>query len=127
MSQNQQKPPSIFKMMRTFTKELAEYIKQGAPNVTSESYAKRLDICSGCEHLIKESMRCGSCGCLLEHKAKWKTTTCPEKKWPEEDIPQSQKDDIDRREQRAKLARKEDADWKGRIGASQHINPDEKK
>ena len=24
-------------------------------------------------------MRCGLCGCLLEHKAKWKTTTCPDK------------------------------------------------
>ena len=86
MSQNQQKPPSIFKMMKTFTKELTTYIKNGAPNVTSKSYANRLDICKGCEHLIKESMRCGSCGCLLEHKAKWKTPTCPEKKWPEEKL-----------------------------------------
>lgn len=31
-------------------------------------------------------MRCGLCGCLLEHKAKWKTTTCPDKptRWKEQ-------------------------------------------
>ena len=23
-------------------------------------------------------MRCGKCGCLLEYKAKWRTTTCPD-------------------------------------------------
>ena len=85
MSQNnEQKPPSIFKMMKTFTNELANWIKEGAPNVTPESYAKRLDICNGCEHLNKVSMRCMRCGCLLEHKAKWRTTDCPEKKWPKE-------------------------------------------
>ena len=26
-------------------------------------------------------MRCGKCGCLIQHKAKWKTTTCPINKW----------------------------------------------
>jgi len=26
-------------------------------------------------------MRCGLCGCLLEHKAKWKTTSCPDSRW----------------------------------------------
>ena len=23
-------------------------------------------------------MRCGKCGCLIEHKARWKTTNCPD-------------------------------------------------
>lgn len=81
---NEQKPPSLFKMMKTFTKELTTWIKEGAPNVTPESYATRLDICSGCEHINKKSMRCMACGCLLEHKAKWRTTDCPKKKWPKE-------------------------------------------
>ena len=52
---NEQKPPSIFKMMKTFTKELTTWIKEGAPNVTPESYATRLDICSGCEHINKKA------------------------------------------------------------------------
>ena len=32
-------------------------------------------------------MRCGSCGCLLEHKAKWKTADCPMSKWPAQEQP----------------------------------------
>jgi hypothetical protein len=33
-----------------------------------------------CPHLKKEATpRCGLCGCLVEMKAKWKTTTCPDK------------------------------------------------
>ena len=87
MSQNEQKTPSIFKMMRSFTSELTNWIKEGAPNVTPESYATRLDICNGCEKLNKKSMRCMSCGCLLEHKAKWRTADCPESKWPVEEKP----------------------------------------
>ena len=88
MSQNEQKPPSILGMMKSFTKELATYIKNGAPNVSPKDYAKRLDICKGCEYLKESSMRCGKCGCLLEHKAKWKTTDCPESKWPVQEQPE---------------------------------------
>tara|TARA_R110002073_G_scaffold49364_7_gene131805 strand:+ start:1569 stop:2072 length:504 start_codon:yes stop_codon:yes gene_type:complete len=73
------KPPSIFQMAKTFAGELTKYIKEGAPNVSNKVYIERLETCNTCPHLIKSSMRCGLCGCLLEHKAKWKTTTCPDK------------------------------------------------
>tara|TARA_Y100000593_G_scaffold60835_1_gene112814 strand:+ start:4238 stop:4777 length:540 start_codon:yes stop_codon:yes gene_type:complete len=71
-------PPSLFQMARGFAKDLAKYVAEGAPNVTSEEYLDRLDACNACPHLMKESMRCGLCGCLIEHKAKWKTTECPD-------------------------------------------------
>ena len=85
------KPPSFFQMAKSFTKDLAKYVKEGAPNVTEEDYVARLDTCKECEFLIERTMRCGACGCLLEHKAKWKTADCPKLKWPklnltEEDI-----------------------------------------
>ena len=88
MNENEQQAPSIFTMIKSFTKDLTKYIKEGAPNVSPKDYALRLDICNTCEHLKKSSMRCGACGCLLEHKAKWKTTTCPDKpqRWAKEDI-----------------------------------------
>ena len=73
------KPPSIFQMAKNFSKDLAKYIKEGAPNVSNKVYIERLEACKACPNLIKDSMRCGLCGCLLEHKAKWKTTTCPDK------------------------------------------------
>lgn len=86
MNQKEQKP-SILQMMKSFTSELTKWVKEGAPNVSPEDYAMRLDICNGCEFLKKESMRCSKCGCLLEHKAKWKTADCPENKWPIQEPP----------------------------------------
>ena len=79
MSKEKKKMPSIFKMATNFAKDLCKYIKEGAPNVTNKQYVKRLETCNQCPHLDKERMRCGLCGCLMEHKAKWKTTTCPDK------------------------------------------------
>jgi|TARA_R110000787_G_scaffold69574_1_gene154718 hypothetical protein len=71
--------PSIFTMVKTFASEIKTYIANGSPNVSTEDYIERLGACNTCEHLKKPIMRCGLCGCLLEHKAKWKTTTCPDK------------------------------------------------
>lgn len=71
------KLPSLFQMSKTFAKDLATYVAKGAPNVSPENYEKRLEACGKCPFLVKESMRCGKCGCLLEHKAKWRTSDCP--------------------------------------------------
>ena len=80
MSEESKKPelPSIFTMAKNFSKEVTKYVKEGAPNVSSENYIARLEACNACPHLVKKSMRCGRCGCLVEYKAKWKTTTCPD-------------------------------------------------
>tara|TARA_R110000787_G_scaffold151627_4_gene265394 strand:- start:353 stop:679 length:327 start_codon:yes stop_codon:yes gene_type:complete len=71
--------PSIFKMIKSFSRDLAKYIKEGAPNVSPIDYAERLDACKACPNLKPSIMRCGLCGCLLEHKAKWTTAECPDK------------------------------------------------
>jgi len=72
------KPPSMLQMITNFGKDLTTYIKKGAPNVSPEDYSARLDACKACPHLKPSHMRCGKCGCLIEHKAKWKTTRCPD-------------------------------------------------
>ena len=77
--QEKPKGPTLFNMISSFARELKTYVANGAPNVTTEDYIERLDTCDKCEHIKKPQMRCGLCGCLLEHKAKWKTTTCPDK------------------------------------------------
>ena len=55
-------------------------------------YAERLDACNSCIQLIKKSMRCGKCGCLIEHKAKWETATCPDtpERWKKQNIVHSE-------------------------------------
>lgn len=72
------KMPSIFTMAKNFAKDLGKYIKEGAPNVSPKQYTERLEACNKCPNLKKKHMRCALCGCLVEHKAKWKTTTCPD-------------------------------------------------
>ena len=74
-----QKPPSIFQMLKSFSSDAIKHISNGGKNVSSEEYAERLDICNSCEHLRKEHMRCGLCGCLVQFKAGWESTSCPDK------------------------------------------------
>ena len=78
---------NIFKLTVKFVAEAANYIKQGRPNVTPDQYEERLNICDKCPHKQEGSHNatCGLCGCKIELKAKWATTTCPDKpaRWPE--------------------------------------------
>ena len=74
---------SIYKMVKGFAKEAIKFAKEGAPHVTTKEYEDRLKACLNCPHLKAETERCGLCGCLVEHKAKWATATCPDnpKRW----------------------------------------------
>lgn len=72
------KPPSMFQMMKSFGKELGKWVKEGVPATSPADYIQRLNACKACPHLIEKHMRCGKCGCMIEHKAKWRTTTCPD-------------------------------------------------
>ena len=95
--ENKEKPklPSFTTMAKNFAKDLAKYVAQGAPNVSESSYKERLLTCKRCPDLIKSNMRCGKCGCLVEHKAKWKTTKCPADKWMPEVLSSTQKDKLE--------------------------------
>ena len=72
---------NIFEKVTQFTKELAKYIKEGAPNVTSAEYEERLRICEGCP-FISDKFTCTECGCNMTAKSKWSTSECPKDKWP---------------------------------------------
>ena len=69
---------SIYQLVKTFAKEVREFTKHGAPHVNAQQYQGRLKACKSCPHFKPEEERCGLCGCLIEHKAKWGTTTCPD-------------------------------------------------
>ena len=78
--------PTLFQMIKSFTKDTAKFVKNGAPIISKDDYAERLDACMGCEHVNKKSMRCGLCGCMLQMKARMKTAECPDKpsRWKEQ-------------------------------------------
>ena len=81
MEKKKKQLPSVLTMIKTFSEELTSYVAKGMPNVTPEEYEDRLNTCFNCDFYLKKLNRCGKCGCLVEHKAKWKTTDCPEGKW----------------------------------------------
>ena len=103
MSEEEPKLPSLIEMAKNFSKDFAKYVASGAPNVSKKDYEERLEACGNCVYFIKDRMRCGKCGCLIEHKAKWKTAICP-------DIPPKWKPQIIKRTDKPKDGKKQEND-----------------
>ena len=71
-------PPSFFTMAKNFAKAAGKHVANGMKAVSQEVYMERLDACNKCPFLVKDQKRCGKCGCMLEHKAKWESADCPD-------------------------------------------------
>jgi hypothetical protein len=41
----------------------------------------RMNLCLGCEHLIKLTTQCKKCGCFMTAKTKLENAVCPIGKW----------------------------------------------
>lgn len=54
--------------------------------VESEIATERLNICKGCEHLIKATNTCKECGCFMVAKTKLPNAFCPIGKWDKVEI-----------------------------------------
>ena len=46
-----------------------------------KDFNKRLNICLGCDRLIKLTNQCKECGCFMDLKAQLPHATCPIGKW----------------------------------------------
>jgi hypothetical protein len=46
-----------------------------------KEYQKRLDICLGCDRLIKLTKQCKECGCFMNIKTQLPHASCPLGKW----------------------------------------------
>lgn len=49
--------------------------------VDSETYKKRIEICSQCPELISKTFQCKKCGCFMKQKSKLSDASCPLNKW----------------------------------------------
>lgn len=80
MNNNQ---PSFLRKVANFTKASIEHIAAGLPVVTPERFQERLNACARCPHLDPEKEVCTLCGCIIERKASWETSSCPDspKRW----------------------------------------------
>ena len=56
---------------------VTKYISSGLEDVSLKEYNRRLNVCSGCEHVNEPLDKCLICGCKISLKAKWATEKCP--------------------------------------------------
>ena len=80
--QKEDKPlPSMMTQAKNLASATAAHVRDGLNIVSDDQYLERLKICEGCEYMRKDR-RCAKCGCLLDKKAKWRSSSCPIGKWP---------------------------------------------
>lgn len=79
--QPETKLPSTVEMAKNFASSAINHIKNGMTNASDEVQAERLRICSECPHAVENKSRCGKCGCFLQTKAKWASSSCPIGMW----------------------------------------------
>ena len=89
------KPPSLLKMVQNFTKASIAHVSNGMKTVSTDVYTERLDACNSCPFFQNATKRCGKCGCLLEHKAKWESSDCPDTPSRWKNSNSSSDDDVD--------------------------------
>lgn len=78
---NSKRLPPTNEMFQNLLGGIKIIIDEGLESRSVESREKNLKICSDCEFYIKESERCGKCGCFLKLKVKLKSWKCPLNKW----------------------------------------------
>jgi hypothetical protein len=79
------KYPDFWEQMKNF-KEFAQSVGQDVASgnglfVSEEKRQYRENICMDCSQFNSESKRCYMCGCFMEHKMKFKSSSCPMMKW----------------------------------------------
>ena len=58
-----------------------DIFRKSKPKSGEELIKYRLEICNGCEFLIKPINQCFRCGCFMNIKVKLEDATCPIGKW----------------------------------------------
>ena len=72
--------PGLLRMALSATKAMAQFAGSGFKTTPPEVQARRLQVCSTCEH--HTGIRCKICGCFTTAKSKLLQESCPIGKWP---------------------------------------------
>lgn len=76
--------PGLLKRAGGLAKAIGSETKamvQGLPNLTARQVAARLAACASCDQL-RSNRTCAKCGCFVDAKARFRSQTCPLRKWP---------------------------------------------
>ena len=78
------KEPSLLKKALSLGEAVVNHVADGLTKTTKEELALRLSICESCHH--RNGSSCGLCGCDISTKSGWRSSTCPDDRWPIFDI-----------------------------------------
>lgn len=76
--------PGLLKRAGSLAKAIGSETKamvQGQPTLTAQQVAERLAACRSCDQL-RSNRTCAKCGCFVDAKARFRSQTCPLRKWP---------------------------------------------
>jgi hypothetical protein len=77
-------PPGLLKRAGSLAKAIGSETKamvQGQPTLTAQQLAARLAACASCDQL-RSNRTCARCGCFVDAKARFRSQTCPLRRWP---------------------------------------------
>ena len=75
------KSPSLLRKALNLGEAVANHVADGMSKVSQAEIGKRLSVCQRCPH--RAAGECTKCGCVLSVKAAWKTSECPDNRWPD--------------------------------------------
>jgi hypothetical protein len=85
ISDGKHEPPGVFQQAKSFVGAVGAELRaiaSGKEKVSEQKVMERLSICEACEFFgIGGKPRCQKCGCFVRAKAKFRTSSCPMKKW----------------------------------------------
>ena len=76
--------PGLFKRAGSLAMAIGSETKamvQGQPTLTPHQVAARLAACLSCDQL-RSNRTCARCGCFVDAKARFRSQTCPLRRWP---------------------------------------------
>jgi hypothetical protein len=76
--------PGLLKRAGSLAKAIGAETKavvQGQPTLSAQQVAARLAVCASCDQL-RSNRTCARCGCFVDAKARFRSQTCPLRKWP---------------------------------------------
>lgn len=76
----QEELPETLAMAKNFVSAAMAHARTGLKKLDEEHYRQRLAACAQCTSL-RADKRCAKCGCFIETKARWASSTCPLSKW----------------------------------------------
>ena len=73
--------PGLLKKALSLGEAIVDHVVDGLKKTTKEELSLRLSLCDECHHKTSKNI-CNLCGCGINSKAGWRSSECPDARWP---------------------------------------------